>query len=280
MINIENLKKISLKNHPEINEAKIQEYIYEHPNILGLGDLESKQREKIQPTGGRIDMLLNDNNNELRYEVEIQLGATDPSHIIRTIEYWDTERKRYPQYDHCAVIIAEEITGRFMNVISLFNGNIPLVAIQMSAYQLEKDKILLTFTKVMDRIILEDEIEPEQTNREYWEKRTNVLNYVDEIFSWLPESDGKREPKYNKYYIGIKEDGMANNFLAFHPKKNFMYLDIRMSEDQSMMEKMEQAGLEVEYLPSRAYRLRISDMGIIRNNQELIKEAIKTAAGF
>jgi hypothetical protein len=29
--------------------------------------------------------------------------------------------KRYPQYDHCAVLIAE-FTSRFLNVISLFNG--------------------------------------------------------------------------------------------------------------------------------------------------------------
>ena len=25
------------------------------------------------------------------YETDVQLGATDPSHIIRTIEYWDIE---------------------------------------------------------------------------------------------------------------------------------------------------------------------------------------------
>ena len=49
------------------------------------------------------------------------------------IQYWDIERKRYSQIDHCAVIVAEEITGRFMNVISLFNGAIPLIALQMSA---------------------------------------------------------------------------------------------------------------------------------------------------
>lgn len=54
-----------------------------------------------------------------RYEVEVQLGSTDESHIIRTIEYWDIERKRYPQYDHTAVIVAEDITSRCLNVISL-----------------------------------------------------------------------------------------------------------------------------------------------------------------
>ena len=127
--------------------------IFDNPSVLGLGDLSPVQREKIQPSGGRLDLLLADDNGT-RFEVEIQLGATDPSHIIRTIEYWDTERKRYPQYDHCAVIVAEEITGRFMNVISLFNGAIPLIALRLSAFQQEED-ISLVFTKVLDRINIE-----------------------------------------------------------------------------------------------------------------------------
>ena len=41
-------------------------------------------------------------------------------------------RKKYPQYEHIAVIIAEDITSRFLNVISLLNGNIPLIAIQLN----------------------------------------------------------------------------------------------------------------------------------------------------
>lgn len=84
-------------------------------------------------------MLFQDPETYRRYEVEIQLGKTDESHLIRTIEYWDIERKRYPQYDHCAVIVAEDITGRFLNVINLFNGFIPLVAIQMKAFKFGDD---------------------------------------------------------------------------------------------------------------------------------------------
>ena len=47
-------------------------------------------------------------DNDTRYEIEIQLGATDPSHIIRTIEYRDNEKKRYPQYDHCALLLPKK----------------------------------------------------------------------------------------------------------------------------------------------------------------------------
>jgi hypothetical protein len=34
-------------------------------------------------------------------------------------------------YDHTAVLVAEDITARFRNVVSLFSGFIPLVAIQL-----------------------------------------------------------------------------------------------------------------------------------------------------
>jgi hypothetical protein len=51
--------------------------------------------ERKQPRAGRLDLLFQDENNR-RYCVELQLGKTDESHIIRTIEYWDLEKKRYP----------------------------------------------------------------------------------------------------------------------------------------------------------------------------------------
>ena len=122
-------ERLTLKAHPEYNEKWVQDRIAQDPKILGLGDLVLRDRERIQPRAGRLDLLLQDPDTKRRYEVELQLGATDESHIIRTIEYWDVERRRYPQYEHCAVIVAEDITSRFLNVVSLFNGTIPLVAI-------------------------------------------------------------------------------------------------------------------------------------------------------
>jgi hypothetical protein len=62
-----------------------------------------KDKERAQPRAGRLDLLLQDPESAHRYEVELQLGETDEAHIIRTIEYWDVERKRYPQYDHTLV---------------------------------------------------------------------------------------------------------------------------------------------------------------------------------
>ena len=124
---------VSLKNHPTYRESWLQERILEDPSLLGLGDLDVRDSERRQPGAGRLDLLLSDPESDTRYEVELQLGATDESHIIRTIEYWDVERKRCPQYQHLAVIVAEDVTSRFLNVIGLFNQAIPLIAIQINA---------------------------------------------------------------------------------------------------------------------------------------------------
>jgi len=114
------LQSVSLRRSDRLSEKWVQDQIADDPSILTLGDLIVKDKERMQPSAGRLDLLLQDPETLKRYEVEIQLGSTDESHIIRTIEYWDIERKRYPQYEHAAVIVAEEITSRFLNVIQLF----------------------------------------------------------------------------------------------------------------------------------------------------------------
>ena len=89
-------ERILLANHPDYTEKWVQDRIAEDPSILGPGDLVLKEKERIQPRAGRLDLLLQDAESSTRYEVEIQLGGTDEGHIIRTIEYWDIECKRYP----------------------------------------------------------------------------------------------------------------------------------------------------------------------------------------
>ena len=285
-MNIANLvtkEKISLKTNPEIKEDLIQSFIFNDPKVLGLGDLTPIQRERIQPQGGRLDVLLADDNGT-RYEVELQLGATDPSHIIRTIEYWDTERKRYPQYDHCAVIIAEEITSRFMNVVSLFNGSIPLIAIQVSAYKVGNDT-LLTFTKVMDRISLgtDEEENFEITDRNYWENKstTKILKTIDNIFDNLSQYISGYELKYNKFYIGLSKDGIAKNFIEFKPKKNWLYFIFKGDEDTNKIEELEKAGLEVSYIPRwKEYDVRINNFEEFKKHQELLKKMVESSMQY
>lgn len=60
-----------------------------------------------------------------------------------------------------------------MNVISLFNGAIPLIALQLSAYK-QGDNITLAFIKVLDRVFVanEDEEQYVVADIKYWENRS------------------------------------------------------------------------------------------------------------
>lgn len=283
MVELIKLERISLKDHPEIKEDLIQSFIFSNPNVLGLGDLTPLTREKIQPAGGRLDILLGDDDGA-RYEVEIQLGATDPSHIIRTIEYWDTERKRYPNYDHCAVIVAEEITSRFMNVISLFNGHIPLIAIQIAAYKTDKG-ISLTFTKVLDRMTIgtDEEEQYEITDRKYWENKSTakMLKAVDSIFADISQFASGFDLKYNKFYIGLSKDGIAKNFVTFKPKKSFLYLVIKGTEDSEKIKLLENTGLDTSYTARwKEYNIRLSGYEEYKKHKELLDNLIKDSMAY
>lgn len=284
MSNLQFIKpvNISLKNHPVYNEKWVQSIIAEDPSILGLGDLILRDKERPQPNAGRLDLLLQDPETNRRYELEIQLGKTDESHIIRTIEYWDIERKRFPQYDHCAVIIAEDITSRFSNIISLFNGYIPLIAIQMKAVQFE-DKVSLIFTKVLDELQLgmeEDTEEQIETDRNYWEKKGSfeALSVADKILEWIKEIDPNLDFKYNKFYIGLSKNGQPYNFVIFKAKKNHLRAEIKLARTEEIDKKIEDTDLDVmEYLSSnQRYRFRL-DKNDLKKHEEIIKWLLKTS---
>src|SRR2546427_6747000 len=71
------------------------------------------------------DFLISDPETNTMYEVEVMLGRVDETHIIRAIEYWDIERRRWPTREHRAVIVAEEITTRFFKCDRLVQSGDP-----------------------------------------------------------------------------------------------------------------------------------------------------------
>lgn len=275
-------ERIILRNHPELSEKWVQERIATDPEILGLGSLIVKDKERTQPRAGRLDLLLQDSESDRRYEVEIQLGRTDESHIIRTIEYWDIERRRYPQYDHCAVIVAEEINARFLNVIGLFNGHIPLIAIQMSAYRIE-GKLALIFTRVLDELPLgldDDDDIAEVTDRAYWEQQgtKQTVALADEVLKLVQEIDPAYGLKYNKFYIGLAKNGQPDNFITMKAKKQNLRIEPRMEQSDTLRDEMEDAGLDLMEYEKRAgrYRIRLTEKDLTER-RELIGNIIRQA---
>lgn len=284
MIEFQRAERLSIKAHAELNEKWVQELIANDPSLLGLGDLELRQKERMQPRAGRLDLLLQDSDTKRRYEVEIQLGATDETHIIRTIEYWDIERKRYPQYDHCAVLIAEDITSRFLNVISLFNGTIPLIAIQMQALRVA-GTLTLVFTTVMDELSRglvdeDEEAEAFPTDRPYWETKASkpMVMVADKLCEIVKQFDPSLELKFNKHYIGLGRDGTPFNFVTIRPKKATVTLEIKLPRTDDIDAKIEQAGLETLEYNARwsYYRLRLTPADVT-GKTDLLRELMRLA---
>lgn len=278
-------ERVSLKGHPDIKEKWIEDRIIEDPTILGLGDVIVKDRQRTQPHAGRLDLLLQDPESTQRYEVEIQVGQTDESHIIRTIEYWDLERKRYPQYEHTAVIIAEEITSRFFNVISLFNASIPIIAIQMNAFKADGN-VAITFNTILDVQHLgltgEDEETSEITDRNYWLHKGSeqTIKLADDVLKKIQQFSQNFELKYNKFYIGLADAGVPNNFVIFRPRKKYLRIEIRLPVSKEIDRKIELAGLdEISYDKTWGrYRFHFTKEEFIKNEKlimPLLEQAYK-----
>ncbi len=154
------------------DEYWLQDKIFEDPSVLGLGELERVSKEKPQSSGGRLDLLLKNPDDDAMFEVEVMLGETDESHIIRTIEYWDLEKRRWPKRHHTAVLVAERINTRFFNVVHILSQAIPIIGIQVSAVELE-GKLGLHFTKMIDSYEepdVESELPQVGYDEAYWKK--------------------------------------------------------------------------------------------------------------
>jgi hypothetical protein len=213
-----------------LDEYWLQDQIFENPVCLGLGELEAIAKERQQSSGGRLDILLKNPEDDTMYEVEVMLGETDETHIIRTIEYWDNEKRKWPQRQHFAVLVAEHINRRFFNVIHLLSHSIPIIAVQASVLEVNGKrslfltKILDTFEEIDDGTSLDDK----SYNREYWTKRAkwtleateSLLNITKSVFT---------DPvlNYVKYYVAITVAGY--NYMWLHKRsQNKSLLGFRM----------------------------------------------------
>jgi hypothetical protein len=267
---------------PEYSEKWLCQKITDDPPILGLGEVDVKETERRQRHAGRLDMLLYDPETTTRYEVEVQLGATDESHIIRTIEYWDNERTRWPQYEHVAVIVAEQITARFFNVISLFNKAIPLIAIQLNAIEVN-DTITLVFTTVLDRTTLgveEDDEPDEPRDRNYWETTASkaTLQLTDDLLTLVREVEPNIALKYNKNYIGLTQGGTVTNFVSFRPKRQHVIAEFKIPRSEELTQQLTDDGMDLLAYNAKwgLYRFRI-EREDLTERADVLRDLIKQA---
>ncbi len=253
------------------DEYWLQKQIYENPACLGLGDLEAVRKERSQASGGRLDILLKDPEDDSMYEVEIMLGQTDESHIIRTIEYWDNEKRRWPQRQHYAVLVAESITKRFFNVIHLFSNSIPIIAIQVNMIEANSQK-MLHFTKILDTYEEPDDGIEEVHDEAYWRKRSIcTLETAKELISTIGNMFESPTLRYLKGYIAVNISG--NNYFWFHKRAatkslfGFRIADEYIEEVSKLLDDQDVCYM----LKNSQYRL-VVDTDFIKTHADLLKK--------
>lgn len=267
-------KKIFIRNAGK-DEYWLQDIIYEDPKILGLGDLVAVNKEKKQSRGGRLDILLKEPTENLMYEVEVMLGETDPSHIIRSIEYWDNEKRKYPQRQHFCVLIAESFDRRYFNVIQLMSLNIPMIAIQADLLEV-KDERILNFSKIIDIYIEpeEDEEDLKQVNESTWNNDSPWTNdNAKELYSYLAEKFDRINLRYTQSYISINIDG-RNAFWFCKRMKPTSALFFSVKDDEkveAIKKKLEENDIGFTYNRYKEFMLNV-DLKSLKKNLDLINE--------
>lgn len=256
-----------------LSERWLQDQIYDDPSILLLGELEVVKRERQQSSGGRLDLLLKNPEDDSMYEVEIMLGDTDESHIIRTIEYWDLEKRRWPQRQHFAVLVAESINRRFFNVIQLLSLSIPIIAIQANIIEAEGKRIL-HFSKILD-IYEEQEDEVSVTNEvhdeNYWrDKSAWTIENAKALLAIVSPVFDSVELNYVKNYIALTVSN--NNYFGFHRRsgnKSLLWFWVSDSYLPQVMEALDEKG--IPYTKRKSLHLTV-DKKIIETNADLFRQ--------
>jgi hypothetical protein len=267
-------KKIYIRNAGK-DEYWLQDVIYDNPKILGLGNLIAVNKEKKQSNGGRLDILLKDPTDNSMYEVEVMLGETDPSHIIRAIEYWDNEKRKFPQRQHFCVLVAESFDRRYFNVIQLMSLNIPMIAVQADLLQVNNEKIL-NFTKIIDIYSEpeEDESEIKQVNESTWNNDSPWTNSnAKALHEILKGKHDRINFRYTQSYISINIDGRNDYWLCKRMKPtSALFFSVKDEEKAESIKKiLEEKEIEYTYNRYKEFMLSV-DVDSIKKNTELINE--------
>ena len=207
------------------------------------------------------------------YEVEIMLGETDESHIIRTIEYWDNEKRRWPQRQHYAVLVAECITRRFFNVIQLLSHSIPIIAVQVNMIESGGHKAL-HFSKVLDTY---EELDDGTGDGEiydelFWKKKASwTIEAARALLDCIGDMFDSPKIRFVKNYVAFTV--LGNNYYWLYKRSaQKSLLCFRISDDH--LDKVSQLLDEknISFVQKRNRIMITSDVDFIMKNRELLRQ--------
>jgi hypothetical protein len=238
------------------DELWLHKWICERPSRLKLGALAIKNSEvnHYKNKGGRLDILAYRGDLDTYYEIEVMLGECDADHGFRTLDYWARERLKKPDSKHVAVLVAEELSGRYKTLIETLPRFLPFIAIEINVLMLDHGDGLATVETTIvaqpDDLIIEsgDEASPAiagieaataisdvmPRDRDWWENNSSAafMNTVDALAKLSSDEDGQSRVDYSaRSYISLKKGRRC--WLPMWPRKDGAYVYIPGGEGGS-----------------------------------------------
>jgi hypothetical protein len=290
------------------DEHWLHKWITEKPSRLGLGNLVIKNSELVhyKNKGGRLDLLAYRGDLDTYYEIEVMLGECDADHGFRTLDYWARERLKNPNARHVAVIIAEDLSGRYKTVIETLPQFLPFIAIEIKVLRLEGAGDICTIDTAIlaqpDDLMLDSGDEPDHSGNEgsqprdrtWWDTNSNptFLATVDAIAKYCNENVGTSRLDYSaQSYISLKKGRRC--WLPMWPRANGVYVYLPGGENgaadapsdfyNSVRQRLEEVGME---LPSWTYTYNAGanpiafPISLERATHSVVRDILKEAYDF
>lgn len=106
------------------------------------------------------------------------------------------------------------------------------------------------------------------------------MRVADQVLSLVNEVRPGMSLKYNKYYIGLAQDGVPDNFLILYPKKKNVAANFRIQRSDELTTVIEDSGVDIGPYDKRGgrYRLRLTNQDI-DDQKELLLDLARRASG-
>ena len=222
------------------DEKWLQQWLKEDPSRLGLGNISFKRCELIQygGKGGRLDILAYAADIDTYYEIELMLGECDADHGFRALDYWARERLSKPNSRHVAVLVAEDLGGRYKTIIETLPEFLPFIGIEIRTLVLSHDSdiatVIPTIVAQPDDLIIKAVDEPPEDgsgasprDEEWWKANSNeiYISTVQALAQLVNDKVGDSRIDYSaQSYISLKKGRRC--WLPMWPRKDGTYVYI------------------------------------------------------
>jgi hypothetical protein len=232
-------KLVSLKETGN-DENWVHQWIVDKPERLGIGsfDVIAQELHQYKNKGGRLDLLGYNKLVNTYYEIEVMLGECDSDHGFRTLDYWARERAKNPNSIHYAVLIAEDLQGRYKTIIETLPQFLPFIAIEIQTLQLitgDGEKIITCKAEIIaqpDELVINGGLEIVSTGKtlaprdEDWWRQNQGDTFVDtvkEMANYCENNIGTSRIDFTaNSYISLKKGKRA--WLPMWPRSDGFYI--------------------------------------------------------